>query len=109
MSENTIATRLAEWAAGLEYGAIPAPAVEVAKLLILDQLGLQISGATLPNIRPELQLVNEMAARPESTIVGSGERTVAPYAAFIGGTLAGSSEFVAVDLAERPLLILARD
>ncbi len=90
MSEITIATRLADWVTGLNYDAIPEPAIDAAKLLILDQLGLQINGATLPNIRPELQLVHDMAARPESTIVGFGEKTGAPYAAFLGGTLAGS-------------------
>jgi 2-methylcitrate dehydratase PrpD len=92
-TQNTLATRLAGWVAQLDYGRIPAPAVDAAKLLILDQLGLQIHGATLANVQPELRLVEEMRAAPESTIVHSAIRTTAPYAAFANGTLAGSSEF----------------
>jgi 2-methylcitrate dehydratase PrpD len=46
-TRNTLATRLADWVAELDYDDIPAPAVDAAKLLILDQLGLQIHGATL--------------------------------------------------------------
>ena len=92
-TRHTLATRLADWVAELDYDRIPAPAVDAAKLLILDQLGLQIHGATLPNVQPELRLVEEMRAVPESTIVHSAIRTTAPYAAFANGTLAGSTEF----------------
>ena len=92
-TEHTLATRLADWVAELDYHHIPAPAVDVAKLLILDQLGLQIHGTTLPNVQPELRLVEEMRAAPESTIVHTAIRTTAPYAAFVNGTLAGSAEF----------------
>ncbi|MDV7214668.1 MmgE/PrpD family protein [Streptomyces prunicolor] len=93
MSENTLATRLAAWVAALEYDQLPPRAVEMAKLLILDQLGLQVRGATLPNVRPELRLVEAMRAAPESTMVLSGTRTVAPYAAFANGTLGAAFEF----------------
>ncbi|MGP4015015.1 MmgE/PrpD family protein [Saccharopolyspora sp. 5N708] len=93
MTGNTIATKLADWVVGLGYEDIPQAAVDVTKLLVLDQLGLQVNGATLPNVRPEIQLVEEMKAIPESTVALSGMRTAAPYAAFVNGTLAGSSEF----------------
>jgi 2-methylcitrate dehydratase PrpD len=92
-ADGTLAERLAGWVAQLAYEAIPAEAAETAKLLVLDQLGLQLSGATLPNVQPELQMVTAMRAAPESTILGTAQRTVAPYAAFANGTTAGSSEF----------------
>ena len=90
---DTVATRLAGWIAQLEFGRISGAAVDAAKLLILDQAGLQISGAVLPNVQPELRLVEEMKAAPQSTILFHGTRTTAPYAAFANGTFAGSSEF----------------
>jgi 2-methylcitrate dehydratase PrpD len=93
MSEKTLAARLAEWVADLDYDQLPPRAVEVAKLLILDQLGLQLFGATLPNVQPERRLVEAMNAAPESTAVLSPTRTVAPYAAFVNGTLAAACEF----------------
>jgi 2-methylcitrate dehydratase PrpD len=93
VAEPTLATRLAEWVDSLDYEQLPARAVEVAKLLVLDQLGLQIRGATLPNVAPERRLVAAMRAAPQSTVVGSGTRTVAPYAAYVNATLACSCEF----------------
>ncbi|WP_328603865.1 MmgE/PrpD family protein [Amycolatopsis sp. NBC_00345] len=93
MTGTTIATRLAGWVSGLRYEHIPRAAVDTTKLLVLDQLGLQVNGATLPHVQPEIQLVEAMKAVPESTVALSGARTAAPYAAFVNGTLAGSSEF----------------
>jgi 2-methylcitrate dehydratase PrpD len=93
MFEDTIATRLGSWVAGLTHQAIPADAVAAAKLLVLDQLGLQVSGGTLPHVRPEIQLVADMRARPEATVAYTGNKTTASYAAFANGTLAGSGEF----------------
>ncbi|MEV7343523.1 MmgE/PrpD family protein [Streptomyces sp. NPDC093544] len=93
MSENTLATRLAAWVTALEYDQLPPRAVEMAKLLILDQLGLQVRGATLPNVQPERRLVEAMKAAPQSTMVLSDARTVAQYAAFVNGTLGAAFEF----------------
>jgi 2-methylcitrate dehydratase PrpD len=93
MSDTTLATRLADWVTALEHDRLPPRAVEMAKLLILDQLGLQVRGATLPNVQPERTLVDAMKAVPESTTVLSATRTVAPYAAFVNGTLAAGIEF----------------
>jgi 2-methylcitrate dehydratase PrpD len=90
---GTLATRLADWVAQLEFDDIPGAALDAAKLLILDQAGLQVSGAVLPNVQPELRLAQEMGAVPQSTILFRGTRTTAPYAAFANGTFAGSSEF----------------
>ncbi len=90
---GTVAGRLADWASHLTYEAIPAEAVESAKLLLLDQIGLQASGAALGNVQPQLQMVAAMRAAPQSTVVGTRLRTTAGYAAFANGTTAGSSEF----------------
>jgi len=93
MGDTTLAARLADWVAALDHDRLPPRAVEMAKLLILDQLGLQVRGATLPNVQPERTLVDAMKAVPESTAVLSATRTVAPYAAFVNGTLAAGIEF----------------
>jgi 2-methylcitrate dehydratase PrpD len=98
MNERTLASRLAEWVAGLDYDQLPPRAVEMAKLLVLDQLGLQLFGATLPHVQPERRLVEAMKAAPESTLVLSPTRTVAPYAAFVNGTLGAAVEFDDVHL-----------
>lgn len=92
-TDTTLAARLAGWVATLEYEQVPPRAVEVAKLLILDQVGLQLRGAGLPHLKPVRRLVEEMKAAPESTAVLSARRTAAPYAALVNGTLASGIEF----------------
>jgi 2-methylcitrate dehydratase PrpD len=90
---KTLSARLAEWTTALEYEQLPPRAVEMAKLLILDQLGLQLRGAGLPHLQPVRELVERMKAAPEATPVLSAHRTVAPYAALVNGTLAAGIEF----------------
>lgn len=89
----TLAHRLADWTKTLEFDHLPVRAIEVAKLIVLDQLGLQILGATHSNVQPQLRLVEAMSALPESTICFVGSRTSAPYAAYVNGTFACSCEF----------------
>jgi 2-methylcitrate dehydratase PrpD len=90
---TSIAFQLAEWIADLEYDALPGPVVDAAKYSILDQIGIQLRGATLSHVQPVRRMVEAMEARPESTIAYYGTRTVAPYAAYVNGTFAHSCEF----------------
>jgi hypothetical protein len=74
---DTLATKLADWVAQLEFGRISGAAVDAAKLLILDQAGLQINGAVLPNVQPELQYARRLhepraVGRPRRRGVGAG-------------------------------------
>ncbi|MFC0542592.1 MmgE/PrpD family protein [Kutzneria chonburiensis] len=93
MGEEVLATKLARWVFDLDFDQLPPLVVETAKQMVLDQLGLQLLGATLPNVQPERRLVASMQATPESTVVFSGSGTVAPYAAYVNGALATSCEF----------------
>src|SRR5258706_6684849 len=89
----TAALRLANWVANLDFDALPEEVTEVAKLLVFDQIGLQIRGATLPNVQPVLDVARASAGRPESTITGAGVQTNAAHAAWANGTLGHSAEF----------------
>ncbi len=89
----TIAEGLASFVVGLRYEALPLPVVQKAKQCILDQLGVQVRGATLPHVAPVLRFVNAMEAKPESTIVYHGGRTVVPYAAYCNAVFGHSCEF----------------
>lgn len=92
MTERPMAARIAQWIVDLDPGDVPDRATEVARLLVLDQIGLQVRGTALPSATPQRLLVSAMQARAESTVVG-GPRTSAPYAAFVNGTLACSCEY----------------
>jgi len=90
---RTVASRLANWVGDLDFDALPAEVTEVAKLLVLDQIGLQVRGAALSNVQPVLDLARSSAGRPESTITGAGVQTNAAHAAWANGTLGHSAEF----------------
>jgi 2-methylcitrate dehydratase PrpD len=89
----TVAARLAAWVAGLSYAALPEDVVGLAGRLVLDQLGLQVRGATLPNVAPVRAVAERLAGAPDCTVAGARWRTTAPHAAYVNGTMGHSCEF----------------
>jgi 2-methylcitrate dehydratase PrpD len=74
---------LARFAAKLAYGDLPGNVVQKTKELILDQLGCQLAGSTLPWTRPAYEyVVDGKGGRQESTVIYYGLRTSAQDAAF---------------------------
>jgi 2-methylcitrate dehydratase PrpD len=63
----TLSGRIATWVTALRYEDLPEEVVERTKLLILDQLGLQLRGATLPNVQPVLRLADSEPGKAEAT------------------------------------------
>ncbi|MFD0783986.1 MmgE/PrpD family protein, partial [Micromonospora azadirachtae] len=91
--EDTVAGRLASWASRLRFEDLPTEVVERTEQVILDQLGVQVLGSTLPNIQPVRQLAAAAPGAPESTVTGSDEKTTAAQAAYMNGTLGHSCEY----------------
>lgn len=89
----TLSGRIAKWVTALRYDDLPEEVVERTKLLILDQLGLQLLGATLPNVRPVLRLADAQPGKAEVTLAHSGTRTTVSQAAWVNGTLGHSAEY----------------
>lgn len=92
-SQNTIAGRLAEYTLALRYESLPREVIEKAKLCILDQLGVQLRGATLPVVQPIYQLVRSLGGKSESTVVFRGDRTAPAFAAYVNAAFGASCEF----------------
>ncbi|MBI2831491.1 MAG: MmgE/PrpD family protein [Chloroflexi bacterium] len=83
---------IAQYVVDTNLEDIPKEAVERAKELLVDFVGTCVAGApTFPG-RTVNKYVKEMGARPESTVIGSKFRTVAPYAAFANATLCHCNE-----------------
>src|SRR5580704_6233148 len=93
MGKEPLAVRLAGAAAALSIVGLPADVVAITKELIADQLGLQLRGATLPNVAPVARLVAAVGGTPECTVVGSGMRTSMPYAAYANGTFGHACQY----------------
>src|SRR5580698_6332520 len=84
---------LAQFAAGLRYEDIPAPAVAIAKACIVDTVGVVLFGSTLPWSRIVADYVHHVG-NGASTVLGPDfQKASAPGAAFANGAFAHAFEF----------------
>jgi 2-methylcitrate dehydratase PrpD len=85
LQEN--ATRdLAQFAATLQFEAIPCEVIEKLKLLALDGIGCCIFGATLPWTRKVADLVKNEGGRPVASVFGSGCKSSISQAVLVNST-----------------------
>ena len=91
---TTLAEQLAGRICSLSFETLPADVVEHAKRCVLDQLGIQILGQTLPASQAAMALARSVGAGPAvSRVPGLGETVSAPYAALAGAAFGHSCEF----------------
>ena len=75
--------RLARFISGLTYESLPEGVIEKTKELILDQLGCQLAGSTMPWSKAAYEYVADYKGpRQESSVVNYGLKTTAQDAAF---------------------------
>ena len=90
----TLAERLAERVRSLSFSTLPADVVAHAKRCVLDQLGIQILGSSMPSSAKAMALAASAGARPFASRIPCTELTVsAPYAALATAALGHSCEF----------------
>ncbi|MBI4330284.1 MAG: MmgE/PrpD family protein [Chloroflexi bacterium] len=88
------AQSFAENAANTRFEDIPAEAVRVARMDVLDTIGLALAASTLaPGCREVAELIKDGGGKEESTILGFGGKVPSWMAAFANGTQAHSLEF----------------
>lgn len=92
MPKDTVSRILARHVLGIRYESLPTRVITLAKVCIMDQLGVQLRGATLPWAQPAYSMVRDMGCRGESTVVYYGDRTNASYAAYVNSTFGHSCE-----------------
>jgi len=92
MPGGTVASRLARWVTGLSYEDLSPEVVFQAKRCMLDTLGVQIRGSTLPWIQPVYRYVQSLGGRDEATVTYHGDRLSVPYAAYANSTFSYSCE-----------------
>jgi 2-methylcitrate dehydratase PrpD len=84
---------LAERVMAIRHGELPADVVDRAKVCVLDQLGIEIRGATLPHVQPALTMARSFGGFPQSTVPYTGDRLPAPYAAYVASAFGHSCEY----------------
>lgn len=89
----SVARRMAEWVSNLQYDELPSQVVDMVRKCLLDQIGCQLYGSTLPHVQPAFLLTEELEGRPESAIAGKHIATTASYAALVNATFGHGCEF----------------
>lgn len=83
----TLVRRIAEYAAGLEYDHIPAEALQLAKWLIFDTLGVGLGGYQRELGQKATRFGLLQMPGSQATLLGSGERSSMEGAAFANGVM----------------------
>jgi 2-methylcitrate dehydratase PrpD len=92
MTQETASQRLARWVVRLRYEDLTPEAIYHAKRCMLDTLGVQLRGATLPWVQPSYLYARSIGGNGAATISYHGERVHAPYAAYANSAFSYSCE-----------------
>ncbi|HEY7714961.1 MAG TPA: MmgE/PrpD family protein [Candidatus Binatia bacterium] len=91
-SQPTVAQSLARFISDLSYRHIPAEAVARCRELLLDQLGCQLIGASVPWNQPVYQFVKNAKSGGPARIVKYGNEVPLDDAVLVNGTFAQGCE-----------------
>lgn len=89
---DTVARRLARWVVDLRYDDLTPDVVHQAKRCMLDTLGVQVRGATLPWVQPVYRYFRTAGGTNEATVTYHGDRLSVAYAAYLNSTFSYSCE-----------------
>jgi 2-methylcitrate dehydratase PrpD len=84
---------LAEFVTKSRHEDCPEPALEAGRRAILDCLGVMLAGSTEPGARILQRVAQMEGGAPLATVVGTGRRTGAVWAALCNGTAAHALDF----------------
>ncbi|MFC3068883.1 MmgE/PrpD family protein [Phenylobacterium soli] len=92
---TALSRRIAEHVAGARFEALPAAAVEATKRSLLDALGVTLGASRMgEGCQAFVDLARSAGAgRPESTILGFGDKVAAPLAALANGAMAHALDY----------------
>jgi 2-methylcitrate dehydratase len=79
--------KLAEWVLAPRAAEIPAPAMQQAKLLLLDTIGCGYAALDETSSKAVLAAHTDMGGTPVCSIIGSQQKTSAPNAVLVNGAL----------------------
>ena len=84
--KETITAKMAKWAAGLQYEQLSPDAVYQAKRFLLDSVGCALGGYKQHDVVIALGVLNEIAGRGPSTVIGTGKK-IDPVSASLANAL----------------------
>ena len=93
MQNRGVTETICAFATGTAAGDIPKEALETARLLILDTIGIALAASTLPIGRIIAGYVRDSTGPGSVTVLGSGLKVAMPLAALANGTMANALDF----------------
>jgi 2-methylcitrate dehydratase len=91
-----ISRTLSRYAVGVKYEELSPEVIRYGKHLLLDTIGVALGAYLSEPSRIVRSVIRELGGRPESTIIGSGEKTSASLAALANGTMVRYLDFMDV-------------
>ena len=85
--DSSVTRALAAFAASTSYDSLPPGVAHDTKRIILDALGCALGGYSMAESRVTIDVVQASGGEPESTVVGSGRKLPAPWAAYANAKL----------------------
>ena len=85
-TRETITAKMSRWAAGLQYADLSKDAIYQAKRFLLDSIGCALGGYQQHDVKIALGVLDEIAGRGPSTVIGTGER-IDPVSASLANAL----------------------
>ena len=92
-TERSKTRSLADFAASITAAELPADVVHTAKRALVDWLAAALAGADDPASAKLRDVIASVAAEPVATIVGTPQRTSAPFAALANGYASHAMDF----------------
>ena len=89
----SISKQMAEFAANLQYGDIPAAAIYEAKRFLLDSMGCALAAVHNEDMAMMYRFTDKLGGAPEATIIGTGSKTNAPNAALMNCLLTRALDY----------------
>jgi hypothetical protein len=88
-----VTEQLARFAVDVPRSAVPAAAVESAKLRFVDTLAVMIAGSRHPSALISLEVARQIGGNPVASIVGHRDRTSSPLAGHVNAVSAHALEY----------------
>jgi 2-methylcitrate dehydratase len=73
-TKETVTAKMARWAAGLEFNHLSQDAVYQSKRFLLDSVGCALGGYQQHDVKIALQVIDEIAGRGPTTVIGTGKK-----------------------------------
>ncbi|NOY16449.1 MAG: MmgE/PrpD family protein [Gammaproteobacteria bacterium] len=86
-------TKLVEYCAEVEFDMLPTPAVEAAKIELLDCLGVGLAAIDAPGVAELMRLNSVWGGKQESAVLGYNISLPAPNAAQMNATIMHARDF----------------